>query len=250
MTELFDNLHIVLTEPKNPGNIGASVRAMKNMGIPHLRLVNPVPFRNEEEQKKMGYRSQDIVRHCREFSSLQAALEDMSMVFITTSKQGKWRKDFLDIRDAAERIAVWMRNQKVAVVFGREDKGISIDESQLANYLIYIPSAVHYPSLNLSQAVMVTVYEIYRAAAQRPVQKSMPAMAEQKDFSRLIDNIWDLMKSLEIREGDNGKFHRSLKRTLSRTHWTRADIAVLDRACKQVRWYLSNRVRPLSERPE
>ncbi|HDP95456.1 MAG TPA: hypothetical protein ENN40_08880 [Candidatus Aminicenantes bacterium] len=246
MTETFDNLYIVLTEPKNPGNIGASVRAMKNMGIPHLRLVNPVPFRDEDEQKKMGYRSQDIVRNCREFPSLQEAVRDMSAVFITTSKQGKWRKDFLDVRDAAEQIAALMRNQKIAIVFGREDKGVSIDESQLANYLIYIPSAVHYPSLNLSQAVMVTVYEIYRAAAQNPVRKSLPVMATQHDFNRLEENIWDLMKTLEVREGDNGKFHRSLKRTLSRTHWTRADIAVMDRACKQIRWYLSHRVRPLT----
>lgn len=246
MTETFDNLYIVLTEPKNPGNIGASVRAMKNMGLPHLRLVNPVPFRDEDEQKKMGYRSQEIVRNCNEFSSLQEAVQDMSAVFITTSKQGKWRKDFLDIRDAAEHIAALMRNQKIAIVFGREDKGISINESQLANFLIYIPSAVHYPSLNLSQAVMVTAYEIYRAAAKNPTRKSFPVMARQNEFTRLEENIWDLMKTLEIREGDNGKFHRSLKRTLSRTHWTHADIAVMDRACKQIRWYLSNRVRPIS----
>jgi len=250
MTEVFDNLHIVLTEPKNPGNIGASVRAMKNMGVPHLRLVNPVAFREEDEQKKMGYRSQEIVKASREFFSLQEAVEDMSAVFIATSRQGKWRKDFLDLREAAELITNLMRNQKVAVVFGREDKGISINESQLANYLLYIPSAVTYPSLNLSQAVMVTVYEIYRAAAKQPVRKPFPAMAKRKDFLRLVENIWDLMKTLEIREGDNGKFHRSLKRTLSRTHWTRADIAVMDRACKQIRWFLSHRTRPKSESEE
>lgn len=250
MTETFENLHIILTEPKNPGNIGASVRAMKNMGVPHLRLVNPVPYRDEGEQRKMGYRSQEIVQDSREFPSLKDAVSDMSAVFITTSKQGKWRKDFLDIRQASERIADLIRNQKVAVVFGREDKGISIEESQLANYLIYIPSAVSYPSLNLSQAVMVTVYEIYQAAATRPVRKAFPEMAKREDFSRLAENIWDLMKTLEIREGDNGKFHRSLKRTLSRTHWTRADIAVMDRACKQIRWYLANRVRHLPKSQE
>lgn len=247
MTEKFDNLHVILTEPKNPGNIGASVRAMKNMGIAHLRLVNPVPFREKAEQKKMGYRSQEIIDSCREYPSLGDAVSDISTVFVTTSKQGKWKRDFMDAEEAARKIATLMTNQKVAVVFGREDKGISVNESQLANYLIYIPSAVKYPSLNLSQAVMVVMYEIYKAAATQRIYKSIPSMATRKEFDRLVDNIWSLMKSMEIREGDNGKFHRSLRRTLNRTHWTKADIAVMDRACKQVRWFMENRMQPLPE---
>ena len=65
----------------------------------------------------------------------------------------------------------------------------------------------------------------------------LPRMAEKRAFERLTDNIWDLMKSLEVREPENGLFHRSLKRALNRTRWTNADVAVFDRFCKQVRWY-------------
>ena len=76
-------------------------------------------------------------------------------------------------------------------------------------------------------------------------------MAEKRAFERLTDNIWELMKSLEVREPENGLFHRSLKRALNRTRWTNADVAVFDRFCKQVRWYAESPLpAPKKERRE
>ena len=126
------------------------------------------------------------------------------------------------------------------MVFGREDSGVTIDESQLANYYIRIPTAIDYPSLNLAQSVMVMVYEIFKLAGKSREKIVFPKRAEKKKYERLYNNIWSLMKSLEFREDDKGLFHRSLKRALNRTHWTNADIAVFDRACKQVRWYIDS----------
>ncbi len=239
----MDNIYIVLVEPKNPGNIGSVVRAMKNMGISHLRLVNPVEYRTVEEQRKMGYRSQEIIKYSRVFPSLSAALSDISMVFLATTRKGKWKKDFLLPSGAAEMIVSRIRKEKVAVVFGREESGVTIDESQLANYYIRIPTAVDYPSLNLSQAVMVIAYELFKHIGKIQETISFPKRVERKKYDRLIDNIWSLMKSLEFKEKDRGLFHRSLKRALNRTHWTNADIAVFDRACKQVRWYIETRLK-------
>jgi tRNA/rRNA methyltransferase len=246
MKEILDRIHIVLVEPKNPGNIGSVVRAMKNMGLSRLHLVNPVPFRDEAEQRKMGYRSQEIVATAREFPSLSAALQGISQVFLATAKQGKWKKDFLSPAQAAAQVAAAASGEKIALVFGREDKGITTDESQLANFFIRIPMAGTYPSLNLSQAVMVIVYEVFKAVSQGAHAAELPRMAEKRAFERITDNIWDLMKSLEVREPENGLFHRSLKRALSRTRWTNADVAVFDRFCKQVRWYAETRCRGAS----
>lgn len=242
MEKLLNNLVIVLVEPKNPGNIGAVSRAMKNMGVSHLRLVNPVGYRDAEEQRKLGYRSQEIIKNSREFDTLMAALDDMSTVFLATTRKGKWKKDFLPPSRAAELITGRIRKEKIAVVFGREDSGVTIDESQFANYYIQIPSAVPYPSLNLAQSVMVIVYEIFKLVGQGRDEMVFPKRAEKKKYKRLYDNIWSLMKSLEFKEEDKGLFHRSLKRALNRTHWTNADIAVFDRACKQVRWYIDSRL--------
>lgn len=237
----FSNIYIILVEPKNAGNIGSTVRAMKNMGISNLRMINPVEYKNIEEQRKMGYRSQEIIKTCEEFNTLSDALADISLVFLATCRKGKWKKDFLFPEEAARIITQRIKKEKVAIVFGREDSGVTIDESLFANYFILIPSAVGYPSINLSQAVMVIVYEIFKMNRIAENQILLPKMAEKREFERLYDNIWDLMKSLEFREEDKGLFHRSLKRALNRTHWTNADIAVFDRACKQVRWFINNR---------
>ncbi|MCJ7524448.1 MAG: TrmJ/YjtD family RNA methyltransferase [Candidatus Aminicenantes bacterium] len=246
MKDILERIHVVLVEPKNAGNIGSVVRAMKNMGLSRLHLVNPVPFRDEVEQRKMGYRSQEIIAAAHEFTSLSEALHGISQVFLATAKKGKWKKDFLSPAQAAARIAAGPA-EKIALVFGREDKGVTTDESQSANYFIRIPMAGTYPSLNLSQAVMVVTYELYKAVQEGGQADGLPRMAEKRAFERLTENIWNLMKSLELREPENGLFHRSLKRALNRTRWTNADVAVFDRFCKQMRWFAEKRCCPPQE---
>ncbi len=241
MTNDLENITVVLVEPKNPGNIGSAARAMKNMGIGRLRLVHPVDFRQHPEQKKMGYRSQDVISASQEYANLSAALTDLTLVFLATARRGKWKKDFLSPAAAAQMIREQAGREKIAIVFGREDKGVTIDECQLANYFIKIPAAISYPSLNLAQAVMVVVYEIFKAFSEGEKAVPFPVRAEKKAFERLVDNVWLLMRTLEVREPDNGLFHRSLRRALNRTHWTNADVAVFDRFCKQIRWFLQAR---------
>ncbi len=237
--KLLNNLHVVLVEPRNAGNIGSSVRAMKNMGISHLRLVNPVSYRWEAEQKKLGYRSQDIVAKSIEYGTLADAVADMNLVLLATTKEGKWKQDFLLPQAAAELAAGRLYKEKIAIVFGREDSGVTVDESQLVDYCIHIPMAGSYPSLNLSQAVLVVLYEMFKQTGMVP-SLPYPKLAKKKAFERLHDNIWLLMKAMHIKEPDYGLFHRSLRRALNRTRWTRADIAVFDRACKQIRWFVNN----------
>ena len=191
-----DHIFVVLVEPKEPGNIGSVVRAMKNMGISHLRLVNPPPgYRDNSEQKKFGYRAQDITQKCKEFSSLADALADISVAFLATNKQGKWKRDFLLPEQAAEIAAQHAVKEKIAFIFGREVSGVTVDESQMANHFIYIPMAGSYPSLNLSQAVLVVLYEVFKKIGKIP-GLSYPKTAAKKEFERLYDNLWQLMKTL------------------------------------------------------
>jgi tRNA/rRNA methyltransferase len=210
---------------------------MKNMGVSHLRLVNPVDYRDDDQQRKLGYRSQEIIENSVVFDSLRSAVKDISLVFIATSKEGKWKKDFYHPPDAAKIIIDRIETEKIAVVFGREDSGVTIEEALLGNYFISIPSAVSYPSLNLSQAVMVTVYDIYKEFIGDSKTPQLPQIASKENFERLNENIWKLMKSMDFIEEEKGLFFQSLKRALNRTHWTNADIAVFDRVCKQVRWF-------------
>lgn len=242
LTKYLDNIYVVLVEPRNPGNIGSVVRAMKNMGISHLRLVNPVEYRNSPEQRKLGYRAQDITQNSKEFDTLEEAVKDMHLVFVATAKDGKWKKDFITPEVAGEKAAEQAHKAKIAFVFGREDSGITIDECQESNFYITIPMAGSYPSLNLSQAVLVCLYEVFKQMGTHPPIRH-PKSAERKEFTRLFDNIWLLAKQLILREPEKGLFHRSLRRSLNRTRWTKADIAVFDRVCKQVRWFVNNKTK-------
>jgi len=250
MKNILDNIHVVMVEPQNPGNIGSAVRAMKTMGISKLRLVNPVEYRDVVEQRKLGYRSQEIVAASKEYATLADALADISLVLLTTTRDGKWKKDFILPQEAAEMSIQRAAKEKVAIVFGREDSGVTIEESQLANYCVTVPTAVSYPSLNLAQAVLVVLYEVYKMAEGNKKELPYPKTAEKRHFARLIENVWDLMKSLEFREPKKGLFHRSIKRTINRTRWTTADIAVFDRVCKQVRWYVDTRTTIKETTPE
>src|SRR5512136_317174 len=117
MNQILDRIQVVLVEPKNAGNIGSVVRAMKNMGLSRLRLVNPVPFRDEAEQRKMGYRSQEIIDAASEYASLSDALQGMSRVFLATAKAGKWKRDFLSPAQAAAQVAAAAAGEKIALVF-------------------------------------------------------------------------------------------------------------------------------------
>jgi tRNA/rRNA methyltransferase len=236
-SDRFDNVYVILVEPRNAGNIGSVTRAMKNMGIPNLRLVNPVPYRDEPEQRMLGYRSQEIIAASQEFPTLADALADIQFTFLATAKSGTWKQDFFTPDEAAEKVVERMDGEKIALVFGREDRGVTVDESQLANACIHIPSAVYYPSLNLSQAVMVVVYEIYKFAGRHKRVPRSEHRATQNMYDRIFNNVWHLMKSLDFTEDKKGLFHRSLRRALNRTDWAPSDVAVLDRICKQVRWY-------------
>jgi tRNA/rRNA methyltransferase len=240
--ELLKNLSVVMVEPKNPGNIGASVRAMKNMGVSNLRLVNPVEYREVPEQRKLGYRAQEITEKSKEFPTLEDAVKDVSLVLLATTKAGKWKRDFLDPEQAAELVAQRVGKEKIAVVFGREDSGVTIDESQYADYFIHVPMAGGYPSLNLAQAVLVVLYEIFKKVGTIEALP-YPKVAKKNEFERLYENIWLLMKALLIKEPTKGLFHRSLKRALNRTRWTSADVAVFDRFCKQVRWFVNSKTK-------
>ena len=237
VVDSFPTVYVVLVEPRNAGNIGSVTRAMKNMGIPNLRLVNPVPYRDVPEQRMLGYRSQEIIAASQEFTSLAEALSDIQYTFLATAKSGTWKQDFFTPQQAAEQVAERMHGEKIALVFGREDRGVTVDESQLANACIHIPSAVYYPSLNLSQAVMVVVYEIYQAAGRQKQVPSSEKRATQNMYDRIFNNIWHLMKSIDFTEDEKGLFYRSLRRALNRTDWAPSDMAVFDRLCKQVRWY-------------
>ena len=153
----------VLFRPQSAGNIGAVARALKNMGFDDLRLVAPGPL-NNREAVAMAVHADDLLANATVYPDLAAALADCSLAVGTTSRRGGYRSRANPLRAAAAELDALAGTNKIAIVFGREDRGLTNRELKLCHRLMTIPTAPEYPSLNLAQAVMVVAYELMMAA--------------------------------------------------------------------------------------
>lgn len=154
-----DQIRIVLVETSHSGNIGAVARAMKNMGLGNLWLVNPASFPDETSYARSAGAS-DVLDRAQVVSSLDEALADCVMVMGTSARGRKVPWPVIPPPDAAATAVQQAATGKVALVFGRENHGLSNDELQRCHYHIHIPSNPDYSSLNLAMAVQVICYEL------------------------------------------------------------------------------------------
>ncbi|MFA5167127.1 MAG: RNA methyltransferase [Candidatus Omnitrophota bacterium] len=154
-----EKVAIILVSPENPDNIGAVARAVKNMGFMDLRLVKP-PRTWQTKAKKMAMSAGDILKKGQEYSSLRDATQDLGLVIGTTRRLGGHRGAFLPFDEAVSKIRGGSHRQKIGIVFGRESKGLANEDSALCDHLAAIPTGPSYPSLNLAQAVMVTLFAL------------------------------------------------------------------------------------------
>ncbi|MGM0769833.1 MAG: tRNA (cytosine(32)/uridine(32)-2'-O)-methyltransferase TrmJ [Pseudomonadota bacterium] len=159
-TETFqDQIRIVLVETSHSGNIGAVARGMKNMGLGNLWLVNPVSFPDEASYARSAGAS-DVLDNAHVVSSLDEALADCVLVMGTSARGRKVPWPVIAPPEAAAKAAEHTPAGPVALVFGRENHGLSNEELQRCHFHIHIPSNPDYSSLNLAMAVQVVTYEM------------------------------------------------------------------------------------------
>tara|TARA_A100001037_G_scaffold42814_1_gene33824 strand:- start:14850 stop:15668 length:819 start_codon:yes stop_codon:yes gene_type:complete len=162
-SETLANVRVVLVEPSHPGNIGGAARAMKNMGLNRLALVNPARFPDPQAQWRAAG-AQDVLESAEVFDTVQAAISDCQLVIGTSTRMRRipWPSG------SAEEVAADVLNRgglQVAVLFGRETSGLTNEELQLCHTHLQIPTAPEYPSLNLAMAVQVVCYELRKQTA-------------------------------------------------------------------------------------
>jgi tRNA/rRNA methyltransferase len=156
----LDNLTVVLVEPRGERNIGSVARAMANFGMTDLRLVAPKVDHLHDEARKMAVKASVLLEQASLYADLQAALGDCHYAYATTRRFGKYRVDFLHPDDAAEQLLPLLDKGRVALVFGREDKGLKTEELDLCQRLITIPTRGSVQSMNLAQSVVICLYEV------------------------------------------------------------------------------------------
>lgn len=223
-------IRVILFEPREPGNIGSVARAMKGMGLSQLYLVNPVPFREAKPAWYMAHGATDVIENCQVVDVLEEALDGIQFLVGTTHrKRGERLAPCVPARKAAQRIAAISQNHKVAVLFGREDFGLSSHQISMCQLTASVPMATKNPSLNLAQAVQILAYEIFLASV-----KVMPTeeyeYAEVTQIEAFYGRVTDLLKTVGVTpyNHDWETYLRSLRRVFSRTRLETRDIATLD----------------------
>lgn len=159
---VLDNLKIVLVETSHPGNIGASARAMKTMGLRNLVMVKPKYFPHPEAIA-MASGAEDILQNAEVVDNLAQAVADCHWVIGTTARPRDLAWPMFTPRTLITELKSELKlNQQIAIVFGRERTGLSNEELWLCQAGLTIPTHPSYHSLNLSQAVQIMAYELYQ----------------------------------------------------------------------------------------
>ncbi len=199
----FSNIRIVLVNTSHPGNIGAAARAMKNMGLRHLTLVEPRDFPSGVAVGR-AKAALDILDNAVVTATLEEAVADCTLVIGASARSRKIPWPVLSPTQCAEQIIAESRSSKVALVFGREDTGLSNDELQLCHFHVQIPADDEYSSLNLAAAVMVLSYELRLAMLQRDqgYQRSGSEIEQPADTESPVahpadgeEAYWDIVKA-------------------------------------------------------
>jgi tRNA/rRNA methyltransferase/tRNA (cytidine32/uridine32-2'-O)-methyltransferase len=216
----LQNIRIVLVETSHPGNIGATARAMKNMGLTQLHLVSPLRFPDPEAEARASG-ADDLLASAVVHGDLESALAGCRWVVGTTARERTIDWPLMAPRECALQLLERAGDGNVALVFGRERSGLSNDEVDRCNALVTIPTSEEYRSLNLASAVLVLAYELRVAAGSlvpTPPEGGVFTPVDHESMERLYRHLEQVLVEIGFLDPDNpGRLMRRLRRLFNRT---------------------------------
>lgn len=222
----------MLVETSHPGNIGAVARAMKNMAMDNLCLVNPKVFPSAEATAR-ATGSDDILAKAQVCKTLPEAIADCQLVVGTSARLRTVSWPELTPRECAEKVIINEPGNNVAIVFGRENSGLSNQELDLCHYLLRIPCNNEYSSLNIAAAVQVICYELFVAANSRQGSKlddsSESPLASSQQMEQFYEHLYQTLLDIGfILHPDKSKsIMRRLRRIFNRIQLDTKEIDML-----------------------
>ncbi len=230
------NLRIVLVRPKYSGNIGAAARAMRNCGVTELHLVNPEPIQRNMADA-LAVHARDVLDTMQVHSSLRAAVSPCGLVVGTTCRSGLYREgaDSLDVR-AAE-IVDSLTSNRVALVFGPEDSGLSNEDLRCCHTLLTIPTYPAFASLNISQAVLLCCHAVFRGI-QQTQEAAPPVFASSERQELMYEKLKAALLQVGFLPQDNPEhIMLALRRLFGRAGLEDRDVRILLGIAHQIEWY-------------
>lgn len=213
----LQNIYIILSHPITADNIGAAARAIKNMGFSRLRLVSP--RRNwRKGAQTLACNAQDVLKNAEIFTTLEEAVQDLNWTVGTTCRIGTRRGKFIGFDRFVEAARGKASKLKVGIVFGREDKGLSNEELDCCDKLVSLPADEVYPSLNLAQAVMVTVFSLAseKLAGVSKIgafEEKADALLDKAGVQSALSLMAEALECIGFHKGKDGKLDKIMKMT-------------------------------------
>jgi len=242
----FSHIAIVLVEPTDVVNIGGVIRAMGNTGFVQLRLVKPVEF-TEWQIIGVAHYTQHILAAAEYFETLAQAVADRQLVIGLTGKHHRVKRNQLPLDEAVARVVeAGLSQQRVAIVFGREDWGLSNEMLDACHAVATIPTNPGYPSLNLAQAALLVLYQVFRRAGGGEQVYRKPRKSAPEASAALLEDLFaDLQRALEaiefLKQRPQASVMRSLRVALFRARLDVREASLLRAIALEVRHFLRRR---------
>jgi tRNA (cytidine32/uridine32-2'-O)-methyltransferase len=225
---------VVLVRASRPANVAAACRAMKNMGLASLRLVEPPAGLDGPEARALAYGAWDVLDGSSAAATLRQAVAGATLVVGTT---GRPLPQAWTPRQLAEEGTARAGAGRTALVFGPEASGLRNDELQLCHVNVHIPSDPAHPSLNLAQAVLVLAYEIRMSALAQGPRPSATERATAAEIEAALDDLARALSAIGYLNPDNpGKILAELRALLARAAPTPRETSLLRGMARQILW--------------
>jgi len=210
-------------------------RAMKNMGLTDLRLVNPCPL-DHPDAAMYAVSAKDILASASLFPTLAEALADCPLSVATTRRHGKYRQEISSPEEISVRLHQQFGPNRAALVFGREDSGLTTEEVALCRWQSTIPTADEYGSLNLAQAVLIFCYELFKG-----VGIAQPDDGRELAASAMTESMFAQMEQTLLRIGflnpeNPAHLMRSFRRIFARAELDDREVAIVRGMLSQIDW--------------
>lgn len=254
--EALDRILFVLYEPQDLVNIALVVRAMKNMELARLCLVSPAEY-DAWRITGIAHDTEDIVERVQIFDSFEEAVGDSVRVIATTGRRRAKRQEWSEPREAASAILERTVGGDVAIVFGREDRGLPNEVLDLCDEALCIPTNPEHPSLNLAHAALLVSYELREAARDlggledrdlsgKIRDQAPPATAaEIEEFFTLWERALDRISM--FKGGDQHSKMRSFRRLIRRAAPDGREIRLLEATAWRILHHADRTLARLSE---
>ncbi len=248
----LDQVGIILVGPKFPENIGAAARIASNFGISQLSIVSEETFDQERMLKMATHKAAHLIREMKICRTTREAAAPFHFIVGTTARRGRHRPQDQTPREVMAELLPFLADNRIGLMFGPEDAGLSNEDLDLCQFASTIPTA-GFSSLNLAQAVAIHCYELYTAFNSNPFAATPKSgFANSYDLEGMYEHIEEALSAATfIHDTNRVYWMRNIRQFLGRVRIKKKDASMIRGICRKLIWFNSQKkeTTPEQEQP-